>query len=792
MTSIDGEADGVVVTTLSNGAWLYSGDGSRDHYTAAILGSTNGRVNDGRYKASNGDVYLATDDAGVKIDVGASFITYNSATFGTNKILAIDDTGHYAPNAQGVWWRALNPITLNYYWVQNFGTDSVRAMALRSSRDLWLLASDNLKRLQTSLLGGSTETNFGTRCGLISPTDLAFGANGDWWIVSPGIFEFGGYGICRIPAATTPGSGSTVPVDAALGNWAQAVDVDGDGRVWVALLDDEGGGSGGLAIFEVTGGSTAVVRTTEYNWFNAPVGSRTAYLASTPAYWDSSFTAVGATEERAWAGKSDGPTHHAGATLAAARREQRRGRQGRAERVDGARAHLHGHEQQLPRVDARWRDVAELRQHKGLGRDGRQPGPHLGGHQHRHPPLHARWMGLPDRQTRRRPNTATYALAEDQDGRVWIGGLHGLTLFDRERFVATFTPANAPLPEDTFRTLFVDRDNRLWAGTDVGLVRLDGADWTTFTTADGLVNNAIFDLDQTGTGEIAISTANGVSFYDGAFATQSMPFDDNYLPLSVDETGRLWAGSAVKIGSTWQRYYTTNSGLASDRVSDNAADGADRIWFSHAPDTGVSVRGTYLPPLANVVPIVSGVSPDDGTAGDELLITGSGFGTRSADVRVTVGQAQATILSVSPTEIRVRLTEQNTSGDVSVTVGGRRSTLSDVFCAIPQVTSFSPTGGNDGVRIDIFGTNFDPNADVRLGSTTDRPGLPRQRDAPLARRALDGGDRAGAGDQPMRRHRRKRGPVPPHQPRACSRSCSTRASRVRGWWPTGGRWCSTI
>ena len=41
---------------------------------------------------------------------------------------------------------------------------------------------------------------------------------------------------------------------------------------------------------------------------------------------------------------------------------------------------------------------------------------------------------------------------EDADGRIWIGGENGLTLFDRERFVTTFTTDNSPLPADSVNT----------------------------------------------------------------------------------------------------------------------------------------------------------------------------------------------------------------------------------------------------------------------------------------------------------------------------------------------------
>ncbi|MBN2006427.1 MAG: IPT/TIG domain-containing protein [Anaerolineae bacterium] len=743
VNSIEGEGDGVVISTHSNGAWRIFGDGTREHYTAAALGSVNGRVHDGDYNPANGYVFLATDDAGAKLDNGATLTSYGGAVFGTNQVLSIDAAGLYGTAGQGLWRRAYNPISDSYYWVQFFDGRNIGSLALRSPGDAWLLSSGFLARYQYSLIVAGTATTYTVPCALLSPTDLAIGANGDWWAVSPGIFEFGGSGICRIPAAGTPGVGATVSPDTTLGDDARAVDVDGDGRVWVALLRDDDSGSGGLAAFEVTGSSTAVVRSTEYNWLNAPLGSRYVYTRPGGTLWDSSVYAVGATEERVWAGKTDGRL----VTLAPRWQQlDQNGGIGEAvvENVWTVRGRaflattnsLHV----LAPDGVTWDDRTGVKVWDVLGdRQGRiwvatNTGIRLytpGG-----------WDYLTDREGIR-PATATYALAEDQDGRIWIGGLHGLTLFDRDRFVATFTTADTPLPADAVHTLFVDRENHLWVGTNSGLARLVDAGWTTFTTADGLPDNAIFDLEQMGAGDLAISTLNGLAFYDGStFTLQTLPIDDNNLPLTVDESGRLWARNAVFADGIWKQYFTTNSGLASTSVSDNAGDGADRVWFSHAPDPGVSVRGAYLPPLANVVPVVSGITPTEGRSGDVITIQGSGFGSSRYDVRVVVGRAAVNeVLSVTPTEIRVRLGDANTSGDVTVWAGGRSSALSGAFCAIPTVDSFSPTGGNDGVQVRVFGKNFDPSARLFLGGSSER--MPYVLDATQLWTDIRPGDGAG-------------------------------------------------
>ena len=106
-------------------------------------------------------------------------------------------------------------------------------------------------------------------------------------------------------------------------------------------------------------------------------------------------------------------------------------------------------------------------------------------------------------------------MSEDQQGRIWIGGANGLTLFDRSRFVFTLNKTNFGLPDNAVNTLTVDRDNALWIGTNSGLAKLDGSTLVTYTVASGLPSNSIYSLAQTGDGTIAVSTDNGFAVLTG-------------------------------------------------------------------------------------------------------------------------------------------------------------------------------------------------------------------------------------------------------------------------------------
>ncbi|MEZ4831092.1 MAG: IPT/TIG domain-containing protein [Caldilineaceae bacterium] len=272
-------------------------------------------------------------------------------------------------------------------------------------------------------------------------------------------------------------------------------------------------------------------------------------------------------------------------------------------------------------------------------------------------------------------------------------------------------------------SLLADRGNLLWVSTDAGLARLDPTDatWTVFTTENGLPNNDVSDVVQLRNGWYAISHAGGVVQYRGDNTFVGYSISGAHLPLTVDERGRLWAGGNVVDGDAWVNYTWANSGLAANSVTGNAADGADRVWFAH-PGGGISVRGSTLPPLAEQVPLINDITPKSGSAGDEIQILGTGFGTGfgtdRAAVEVTVGGVPVEVRELSDTVIKVRLNERTVSGQVSVLKNRkRRTTGSAVFCAIPRISfnGVSPTGGTLGVPVTIAGTNFDPNAQVVLG-----------------------------------------------------------------------------
>lgn len=75
------------------------------------------------------------------------------------------------------------------------------------------------------------------------------------------------------------------------------------------------------------------------------------------------------------------------------------------------------------------------------------------------------------------------------------------------------------MPSNTVYCIFQDKKGYLWLGTDRGVARFDGYQFTIFTTTDGLADNTIFDIYEDSKHRIWFACNNGNACYyaDGVF-----------------------------------------------------------------------------------------------------------------------------------------------------------------------------------------------------------------------------------------------------------------------------------
>lgn len=121
-------------------------------------------------------------------------------------------------------------------------------------------------------------------------------------------------------------------------------------------------------------------------------------------------------------------------------------------------------------------------------------------------------------------------------------------------------------------------------------------------------------------------------------------------------------------------------------------------------------------------PTITSFSPEQGTAGTEVVIVGTNFSPSVENNVVEFNGASALIIDAEATQLTVNVPEEATSGKITVSVGGQEVESTDDFVipAAPTITSFSPNQGKGGTEVTIIGTAFSDipeNNTVRFNGT---------------------------------------------------------------------------
>ncbi len=181
------------------------------------------------------------------------------------------------------------------------------------------------------------------------------------------------------------------------------------------------------------------------------------------------------------------------------------------------------------------------------------------------------------------------SLAEDHDGRIWVGRRNGgVCVLTRqgERWEAE----EKGFADTHIGTLFVDRDGTVWAGTPTGaIIRFRGDQVTRYSSAHGLSGNAVNCFFQDRSGTLWIGTAGGgITLFDvhsGLFT----PFDPRnemnsqiIYTLFRDRENNIWAGTngngVVKLREALIKTFTSRQGLSSDVVFSVFQDSGGTVW----------------------------------------------------------------------------------------------------------------------------------------------------------------------------------------------------------------------
>ncbi|MCI0534974.1 MAG: histidine kinase [Verrucomicrobiales bacterium] len=158
------------------------------------------------------------------------------------------------------------------------------------------------------------------------------------------------------------------------------------------------------------------------------------------------------------------------------------------------------------------------------------------------------------------PQNKIESILQSSNGYIWVGTQHGLARFDGVEFTVirqaqalnTVLPAVPALAQASV-------DGGLWIGTSAGLFRLYDHQLTWFTETNGLPHRKVWKLLARAVGELWIETEVGLCrFENGKFRRigqeDGLP-DDHVRCWAESQEGDLWVGT-----ETWRRRYDDPTG----------------------------------------------------------------------------------------------------------------------------------------------------------------------------------------------------------------------------------------
>jgi signal transduction histidine kinase/ligand-binding sensor domain-containing protein len=145
------------------------------------------------------------------------------------------------------------------------------------------------------------------------------------------------------------------------------------------------------------------------------------------------------------------------------------------------------------------------------------------------------------------PLGGAVALAQTNDGYLWMAGPSGLFRFDGITFERVELPHDPKLTSLSLISAFASRSGGLWVGFTFGGVALfKGGHWQVFSVADGVPPGSPWQFAETSDGTLWVVTGHDLARFDGtrwkAVGSQmGLPASDNPI-LFVDSQDTLWAG----------------------------------------------------------------------------------------------------------------------------------------------------------------------------------------------------------------------------------------------------------
>lgn len=135
-----------------------------------------------------------------------------------------------------------------------------------------------------------------------------------------------------------------------------------------------------------------------------------------------------------------------------------------------------------------------------------------------------------------------HAVTVSSRGNWWMGGLAGLSRKNKYGEIESFDEASG-LPRGLVFDVVESVDGRIYVASEAGLAQWTGTRFRTYGVNTGLGNAFIFDLEPLAEGGLAVATTSGIYLFEnGQFTSLDENLSSTAIPrIQEDRNGRLWA-----------------------------------------------------------------------------------------------------------------------------------------------------------------------------------------------------------------------------------------------------------
>lgn len=160
---------------------------------------------------------------------------------------------------------------------------------------------------------------------------------------------------------------------------------------------------------------------------------------------------------------------------------------------------------------------------------------------------------------------AIYAVIQDRQGFIWIGGMGGLVRYDGYTLKVVGQSSDPNKAIKRVHDIYEDKHRNLWLATSYGLIKYNMltqqyARYTEKSAALPLTNNYVMKVTGSPAGEILAATWAGINIISEDYSSIRVVYPDEnntashpVMALSFDKNKRLWVGTSQGVYyQNWQ------------------------------------------------------------------------------------------------------------------------------------------------------------------------------------------------------------------------------------------------